>query len=276
MALFSIEDALIKQLSNEYPVSEVLMAFGLGGALVFALLLKQQGEDIVPVAIKSPAMLIRAIFELIGRLFYFLAIALTPLSSATVILQATPVLVVLGAHYYFGEAISWRRWLAVIMGLLGVLVIIRPASSDFSALSLLAVVEMIGFVGRDLASRAAPSSLHVHHLGLYGFLTVALAGALYSTFEGRGFVVPSARALLLFMLAIPVGLGAYITLMKAMRTGDVGAVTPFRYTRLIFGISLGALIFGEAITPPIIIGCCVILASGLLISLDARLTRKVV
>lgn len=164
MAAFSIEDALIKRLSKEIPISEVLIFFGLGGALIFAILLKQQDQAIIHSAVMSRAMIFRALCELIGRLFYFLAIALTPLSSATIILQATPVLVILGAHYYFREAISWRRWLAVLMGLTGVFIVVRPTSSDFSILSVLAVIGMIGFVGRDLASRAAPSTLNVYHL----------------------------------------------------------------------------------------------------------------
>lgn len=266
MAAFSIEDALIKQLSRESPISEVLVAFGLGGAASFAFLLRQDRKRIFHPALRSRAMVVRAGFELIGRLFYFLAIALTPLSSATVILQATPVLVVLGAHFYFGESIGWRRWLAVVLGLAGVLVVVRPSSADFSVLSLLAVVGMIGFAGRDLASRAAPKELDVQHLGFLGFLTVAIAGAGYSLFEARPFTTPSIEVVGLYALAIPVGLFAYTALMNAMRTGEVGAVTPFRYSRLVFGIALGAFWFNEPLGPSVLLGCAIILASGLLIS----------
>jgi len=112
-------------------------------------------------------MYVRALFEIIGRLFYVLAISLIPLSTATVIIQATPIVVVAGAAIIFGEKVGWRRWTAILLGLFGVIVIIQP-TAEF--LSILALIGMIGFAGRDLASRAAPENLSVFILGLHGFI----------------------------------------------------------------------------------------------------------
>ena len=96
-----------------------------------------------------------------------LAIALTPLSSATAILQATPIIVVLGAMAFFGETVGWRRWCAIVIGLIGVAIILRHGADDFSPLSILAVLGTLGFAGRDLASRAAPATLTTS-LGVIG------------------------------------------------------------------------------------------------------------
>jgi drug/metabolite transporter (DMT)-like permease len=92
---------------------------------------------------------------------------------------------------FFGETVGWRRWCSVVAGLIGVLIILRPAAGDFSAFSLLAVIGTLGFAGRDLASRAAPASLSTWALGLYGFLTVVVAGALFSVWDGRPFIWPT-------------------------------------------------------------------------------------
>ena len=188
-----------------------------------------------------------------------------PASTATVILQATPLVVVACAALIFGERVGWRRWTAIGLGLLGVLIILRPGTGGFSALSLLAVIGMLGFTGRDLASRAAPRSLSTAILGLYGFLALAVAGLLFSLWQRQGFVMPDPRAALLLSATVVSGIGAYSCLMKAMRTGDVSAVTPFRYTRLLICAALGIALYDETLTEGMMVGSGLIVLSGLFI-----------
>lgn len=265
MAAFAVEDAFLKFASSAMPIGQILMLFGGGGALIFALVARRNGEPLYTAAVVSLPMRIRVVFEIVGRLFYVLAITLTPLSSATAILQATPLVVVAGAALVFGERVGPRRWLAIFVGLLGVLVIIRPGGDSFSALSLLAVIGMLGFAGRDLASRAAPKSLSTAMLGLYGFLSVVVAGGLFALWDGMAFVTPQGLSALWLGGAIIAGVAAYACLMKAMRTGEVSAVTPFRYTRLLFGIGLGVTLFSERLDVPTLLGCALIVLSGLFI-----------
>ena len=137
-------------------------------------------------------MKVRALFEILGRLFYVLAIALTPLSSATVILQATPLVVVAGAALFFGETVGWRRWSAILVGMVGVLVILQPTGSSFSACRSLAVLGMLGFAGRDLASRAAPRQSGNRSAGVLRFVCIVIAGSCLSVL-GRHARVPLDR-----------------------------------------------------------------------------------
>ncbi|MEY4416973.1 MAG: hypothetical protein RIQ53_4266 [Pseudomonadota bacterium] len=270
MAAFAIEDVCVKLAARTLPVGQVLMLFGLGGMLLFAACPRGSGAPLFDAAVRAPAMRVRAVFEFIGRLFYVLAISLTPLSAATAILQATPVLVVLGASLWFGERVGWRRWLAIVAGLLGVLVVLRPAAGDFSALSMLTVVGMIGFAGRDLASRAVPAVLGTRHLGFFGFLTVTVAGAACALWDGRAPVWPTASAAAALAGGVAIGVAAYACLMKAMRTGDIATVTPFRYTRLLFGLGLGVAVFGERLDGPMLAGCAIIVGAGLMIAWEGR------
>ncbi|SCY71269.1 EamA-like transporter family protein [Paracoccus tibetensis] len=265
MAAFAVEDALVKAVSDLLPVGQILTLFGLGGAAIFAGIALRQGDALVAPDVFAPAMRIRVLFEITGRLFYVLALALIPLSTATVILQATPLVVVASAALIFGERVGWRRWTAIGLGLFGVMIILRPGTEGFSALSLLALVGMLGFAGRDLASRAAPRSLSTAILGLYGFLALAVAGLLFSVWQGAAFRWPDARAAVLLVGIVLIGIGAYSCLMKAMRTGDVSAVTPFRYTRLLFGTALGIAVFGETLTLGMLVGSGLIVLSGLFI-----------
>ncbi|MFT6683590.1 MAG: drug/metabolite transporter (DMT)-like permease [Loktanella salsilacus] len=265
MALFAVEDAFIKTAALTLPIGQVLILFGLGGVCVFAALLRLNAMTLFVPDVLSRPMRIRAVFEVTGRLFYVLAIAMIPLSAATVILQATPLVVVAGAAIVFGETVGWRRWTAIIVGLIGVIIIIQPGTDSFSALSLLAIIGMFGFAGRDLASRAAPASIGTLRLGLYGFCAVIVAGALYTLWEGAGVIRPTLLAALSLLGAVGAGVAAYASLMKAMRTGDVSAVTPFRYTRLLFGIGMGVVLFGERLTTATWAGSALIVLSGLFI-----------
>ncbi|MCR9280635.1 DMT family transporter [Roseibium algicola] len=265
MAAFALEDAFVKQAAAQLPVAEILVLFGVGGTIAFFGLATVTGEKVLNRDVFSPVMRVRFAFELVGRLFYVLALALTPLSSTTAILQATPIFVVLGASLFFGEKVGWRRWTAIFIGLVGVLIVLRPTSDSFSLLSILAVIGMLGFSGRDLASRAAPATLSTNILGFYGFLTIIIAGLVYGLWDRSAFVVPDTTALLALGTAVFCGVFAYSALMKAMRTGEIATVTPFRYSRLLFGVLLGAVWFNERIDAQMLVGCTVIVGSGLFI-----------
>ena len=265
MAFFAVEDSLIKFVTSTIPIGQILIMFGLGGALIFLLVAHFKNEKIILRDMLLLPMYVRALFEIIGRLFYVLAISLIPLSTATVIIQATPIVVVAGAAIIFGEKVGWRRWTAILLGLFGVIVIIQPTAESFSFLSILALIGMIGFAGRDLASRAAPENLSVFILGLHGFIALAFSGLIYTIWDDANFVMIDIDTIGFMVGAVVFGVAAYSCLMKAMRTGEVSAVTPFRYTRLIFGVSLGVCFFNESLNYSTVLGTILIVISGLFI-----------
>lgn len=262
MAGFAVEDMFIKAASASMPLGQILMVMAITGICVFGLMARAKGEAILPKAFFAPPMLIRSAFEVIGRLFYGLSIALTALSTTSAILQATPLLVVAAAAVIFGERVEWQRWLAVILGFVGVLIILRPGMAGFSTLSLLAVAGLIGFAGRDLATRAAPRGLSNRQLGTLGFAMLGLAGAILLARSG-GAHLPDARGFGLLAGASVFGILGYHALTGAMRMGEVSVVTPFRYTRLIFAMILAMAVFGERPDTATWIGAALVVASGI-------------
>lgn len=261
MAAFALEDMFIKAASSSVPVGEILLLFGVGGTLVFCLLTLQRGERIFNSAILSPAILWRAAFEIAGRLGFTLAIVMTPLSSASAILQATPLVVVAGAAIFFGERVGWLRWLVILIGFIGVLMIIRPGLESFEPASLFAVFGMLGFAGRDLATRAAPPVLSNRQLGIYGFFILVPTGLVMMLLSGD-VVWPDLNACAQISAATLFGVLAYYLLSVAMRTGEVSVVTPFRYTRLVFALLLGMLIFAERPDLMTLLGSLIVISSG--------------
>lgn len=262
MAGFAVEDSLLKIAAVSLPPGQVLITFGVLGTMTFAALALMAGEAPLTRAMLGRPMILRSLSEVTGRLFYMLAIALTPLSTASAILQATPLVVMVGAAVLFGESIGPRRWLAVALGFGGVLLILRPGTEGFGALSLLAIMAMLGFAGRDLATRAAPVSLSFRQLGVVGFSMLIVAGLIVLPFGGP-MAAPDGATWAGLLAAAAAGVCAYTFLTVAMRTGEVGAVTPFRYTRLIFAMVAGVAIFGETPDRWTIIGSAVIILAGI-------------
>lgn len=259
---FAVEDMFLKSAAHAIPVGLILMIFGTGGMLCFAALTLHRGEPVLHPAILTKPIAIRAVFEVMGRLFYTLAIALTPLSSASAILQATPLMVVAGAALIFGETVDWKRWAAILVGFVGVLIILRPGLEGFTPASILAVLGMIGFAGRDLATRAAPPVLSNLQLGIYGFAMMVPTGAGLLAFSG-GASVPGLTTSLQLFAATLVGVAAYYALTAAMRMGEVAVITPFRYTRLVFALVLGIAVFSENPDPMTLLGSAIIVGSGI-------------
>ena len=270
MAGFAIEDAFLKTVTKQVPVGQVLMMFGFVGLCVFAFMARRVRVSLFQAQVFTRHMLFRAIFEFFGRLFFLLALALTPISSATAILQAAPLFVVLGARIFLREKVDAKTWLAILAGLLGVMIILRPSAEDFSSMSLLAVIGTLGFVGRDLFSRAAPPTLTKEVLGFYGFTTMVIAGACFAVWDGKPFLAMQAQQFLMLSAALISGVFGYTALMIAMRTGSIAAVTPYRYSRLLFGISIGVIVFGEQLDAPMLLGCAVVIGAGLFIGWQSQ------
>lgn len=260
---FAIEDMFIKMLSGAVPVGQILMMLGIGGSLIFAIVVRLQGRALFERAMWSGPVVLRAAGEIVGTVGFVNAIVLTTLSSASAILQATPLVVTLGAAVFLSEPVGWRRWSAILIGFLGVLMIIRPGLEGFTPLSLLAVVGVLGLAVRDLATRKTTNVLSTMQLSFLGFLAIVPAGAALIAFGPDELTPMTLRSIVLMGMALAIGVVAYYGIVAAMRVGDISFVTPFRYTRLIFALILGASIFGDRPDMWTLIGAAIIVSSGI-------------
>ncbi|OUR79062.1 EamA family transporter [Alphaproteobacteria bacterium 46_93_T64] len=273
MAAFALEDMFFKAATSSIPVGEALVIFGLGGMFAFIGLTKYRGESVLHPAVLSRPILIRSICEVTGRLFFALAIALTPLSSASAVLQATPLVVAVGAIVFFRETVGLHRWGSIIVGFIGVLLILRPGVSGFEPASLFAVIATLGFAGRDLATRAASPALSNVQLGVYGFFMLTVAGFLLLMWSGQ-VIYPNPVTWMQLTATIGFGVIAYYALTGAMRTGEVSVVAPFRYTRLVFAMALGILVFAERPDNLTLLGGAIVVLSGLYTVIRERKQRR--
>ena len=264
---FAVQDGLSRYLAETYN-TPMVVAFRYWVFAAYVLILAARRPEGFRAAVHSarmPVHILRAVLLVIEIGIMIWAYTMIGLIETHAVFAACPLLIVALSGPMLGERMSLQRLIALGVGMLGVLVILRPGLDGFTPLSLLALAGMIGFAGRDLASRAAPAGLGTAILGFYGFLAIINAGAMNAIWSVTTFVRPDGHASLYLTGAVLAGICAYASLMKAMRTGEVSAVTPFRYSRLLFGIALGVVIFGESLTPAMLAGSALIVCSGLFI-----------
>jgi drug/metabolite transporter (DMT)-like permease len=260
---FAIEDMLIKLMAVALPVGQIVGMLGIGSAILIGGILMAQGQPLFTRAMWSGPILLRALGELVGTLGFVTAIALTPLSSASAILQATPLFVTLGAALFLQEKVGWRRWMAILVGFCGVLLIIRPGTDGFNWLSLFAVQGVIGLGIRDLATRRVPRETSTLQLSFLAFLVLIPTAAIMMLITGTPMAALSAQNWLYYTIALVIGVFAYYGIVAAMRLGEISFVTPFRYSRILFALVIGMGVFGENPDRLTLAGATIIVASGL-------------
>lgn len=272
---FAIEDMFIKQLTATVPLGMVLILLGTGGAIIFATLALLRGAKLISRDLLARSVLIRNTGELIGTVGFVTAIALTPLSSASAILQATPLVVTLGAALFLKEQVGWRRWSAILVGFAGVLLIIRPGFDAFEPFSLFALLGVFGLAVRDLATRTVPRAITSLQLSAYAFAITVPAGFGILAFTGDSLRMLQGLEWLMIGAALSVAVLAYSAIVAAMRMGDVSVITPFRYSRLVFALIFGVVFFNEEPDFATLAGSALIVASGIYTFWrEARLRRN--
>ena len=159
MAGFALEDSMIKLMAASLPSGQILMMLGVGGSAVFATIAFATGQRPMTLNMLRGASGVRAVSEGLAALGFVSALALVPISLVTTIIQASPIMVTLGAALFFKESVGWRRWAAIFIGMIGVLIVLRPFGQGFEPLALLALAGVTAMSARDLATRQITQSI---------------------------------------------------------------------------------------------------------------------
>ena len=269
MVGFAIEDAVIKQLSADWPISQVLFLVGITGCLPFVFYAKLKGYRLLDKKLLEPKFLIRTACELVGGIAFVSAFIFGSLSASSVILQATPLAVAIGGVVYLKQSVSTKQWLTIGIGLAGVLVIIQPGTETFAFSSLLAVISVVFLAIRDLITRSMERSVEPTVIAFWAFFAFSVAGIVTSPLF-NSYASLALNHVALLALSTVAGATAYVFIVLATRGGNVATVGTFRYTRLFFALIIAVALFGEQITLPTIIGSLLIVSSGVVMLRDAR------
>lgn len=262
MVAFTLNDAFMKGLSGDIPLFQAIFLRGIGTVAFLSALAYFTGQMQWAFGRRNWLMIaVRTGAEVGGTFFFLSALFLMPIANVTAVLQALPLTVALGAALFLNEPLGWRRLSAVIVGLVGVLLIVRPGTDGFSIYSLYALGAVICVTVRDLAVRRIDCDVPSIMIGLVAAAAVLATGAIVTA--GQDWVSvdgPTIWKLLGAMICIIFG---YVFSVTAMRHGEVSFVAPFRYTSLVAALIVGWFAFGDWPAPLTFLGAAIVVGMGL-------------
>jgi drug/metabolite transporter (DMT)-like permease len=262
MAGFTINDAMVKYVSADLNTGQIMLIRGALTTVMIVVVALHMGALQPLRTLRNPQIMLRTVSEIIASITYVSALSLMPLPNASAILQALPLAVTMGAALFLGEPVGWRRWSAILVGFLGVLVIIRPGPDGFSLASLLVVICVFTAAARDLFTKLIDPKIPSLFISTLSSISVTIAGALLVVPSGGWRPVSLGNFGALAFGAVMLFAG-YQTIIMAMRTGEISFIAPFRYTSLIWAILLGIFLLAELPDFWMLTGAAIVIAAGL-------------
>jgi len=191
-----------------------------------------------------------------------IALRFSPLATVSALMQSLPLVLTLMAVVFLREPLRWRRSIALIVGFLGVLVIIRPGLDTFDFFAAFTLLGVLGMAIRDLGTRIMPAGISTPILGFWGAVSIVLTGIGMILISGA-VIMPTREAWLFLIGLIIFGCFGTLAVAMAMRLGEVSLISPFRFIRVVFGVGVAVLILGESVEAPVIIGATMVVGAGL-------------
>ncbi|WP_443642058.1 DMT family transporter [Candidatus Njordibacter sp. Uisw_039] len=263
MAGFTIEDAFIKQLSSTISIGQILITIGLCSSVFFAIVALTSGHSLLSSNLWTRATLTRMFAEAIAAVAFVTSLSLVPISTVAAVFQITPLTITMGAALFLGERVGWRRWLAVFVGFIGVLLIIRPGFGGFNPSVLWVLVAVLGVAVRDLVTRVIPFNVESSIISFQAFSSIVIAGTIILLVSPQDIAPIADKELVYLGCTIVFSISGYYAIVSAMRVGNASVVASFRYSRLIFSLLVGVFIFNESVDMLTLIGSVIIIGSGL-------------
>jgi len=284
MAGFTFNDAMIKGLDGALPATQVIAVRGvmlIGLIMGWFAVRARSVAGAVPVlqatrrAVREPLVLARSGCETLATVAFLIALTQLPFAVISAMLQSMPLLVTAGAALFLSERVGWRRWLAILAGLVGVLIILRPGGAAFadSAL-LLAVACVLLSAGRDLCTRRIPVDVPSVGVTMVSVVLMTACSLVWCTATGAWSAMSAAQLGLMAGAALFLFAGMQ-GIVLAMRSGEVSAVMPYRYTGLVWAVVIGWLLFAEVPDVWTLVGAGVVVGTGLYaFARERRLARQ--
>jgi drug/metabolite transporter (DMT)-like permease len=273
MAAFTINDTFMKSVTTTLPLYQTITLRGLIAVAGLGLLVILTRAYRFRLNRRDGwLILLRSLADVAATILFLEALLRMPLANLSAILQALPLFITLAAALVYGDKIGWRRMTAILVGLIGVLIIIRPGTEGFDRWALLGIASVACVVVRDLSVRPIQGELPSALVALGAAVAVTTMGVIGAGLQG---VAPmslgEAGKVLGAGLFLIVG---YLTSVMAMRNGDIGLVAPFRYTSLLWAIGLGFLVFGNLPDGWTLFGATIVVGAGIFTLLRERRLRR--
>jgi len=260
--LLTMNDGVVKWLSGDYQVGQILAIRGAAAVILITCVLCWRREFNIFQVRYPKIQLLRAVLMIASTFLFVNGLRLMPLADTVAIAFVGPIFVTALAPVLLSEKVGWRRWTAVLVGFIGVLIILRPGGGALNWAALLPAGAALCGACRDLLTRGISQGEASGTTLFYSTLGVALAGAVMAPF---GWQTPDLADLGLFALAGLLLSVAHFLHIETFRFAEAAVVTPFKYSALLWAMAIGYLAWGDIPDHRTFLGAALLVASGLYI-----------
>jgi drug/metabolite transporter (DMT)-like permease len=261
--LLTCHDGISKWMTGNFHVGEVLLYRSIVPVCILAVVLFRAGGTAAFRPRFPAANFTRAVLAAITSFAVVAAYAVMPLADALAIIFASPIIVTALSVPFLGETVGWRRWSAVLVGFLGVVVMINPGSDVFQMGALIALLAAIASATRDVVTRRLGSGDSTTNILFYTTSVTALVGLVMTLVDSSG--LPTVVECGWFVAAGLLVTSAHWLLIKALQLAQASVVAPLRYLAIVYGAIIGFLVFDEVPGNMQLIGAAIVVSAGIYI-----------
>lgn len=271
-SVFILNDAIVKTVLARVPMAQMVVVRGVMAIALIAFVAWRMGALVRLDQTFRGWVGLRAGCEGVATFLYLAALYHLPLANATAIHMSSPLFIAVLALVFLGEQVDRRRWLAIGVGFLGVLLVIQPSADGFNVYAWLCVVATLIYAGRDLMTRKIPVGVPSIVVTLATASVVVAMAAVALVYQGWTPMQWSDVGLL--AIASVCLASAYHAVIASVRRGEVSVVAPFRYVGLLWAVVLGALVWGDVPNTLAWTGIGLLVGAGLYMIHQQRAPRR--
>ncbi len=271
VGLFAINDALGKWLVKDYGVGQLMMLRSIGAVIVLAPMMLTLRINLIDTR-RAPLQAVRIVVAAVDTFAFYYATRFMPLADVMTFYMATPLIVTALSAPLLGEKVERFRWIAVLIGFVGVIIALRPSPQMFSFIAPLALFGAIMFALSQTITREL-RGIHWAPLVLWQFVGSGLIGA---TTVPWAWTTPSLFDLGLMALVGAVSMLCFIFIVQALAMARAAVLAPLQYSAILWAALMGWLVWRDAPTLPILVGNAVIIGSGLYVAARGKMVGAAV
>ena len=258
--LFCCNDALGKWLLGTYSVWQMLAIRSFAAMLLLSPLIWREGRAVFA-APRPWLQIVRVLLSVGESIMFFIAVTYLPLADTVTFYLAAPIYVTAFSALFLKEHVGWRRWSAVVVGFIGVMIALRPSAATLTLPALIAIMGSFCFAVFLIITRMLRGTSDAVMVGgqFGAMLLVSGAAAPF------GWITPSAVDFGLLMVLGVVAMTAFACVNRSLKLSAASIVVPYQYTMIVWAVALGWLVFGDVPDGFTIGGAAIIIAAGLYI-----------
>lgn len=259
--MFALNDAMGKWLVENYSVGQVLVIRSIGAFIILGPMIARQGLAPLTRVERPGLQVLRVVLATADTAFFYAAVAYLPLADVMTFYMAGPIYIAALSHFFLGEKVGWRRWLAIVLGFCGVVIALRPSTASLSWPSLFAVVGSLSFAISLILSRKLRATSDTTLVTWQTVGALVMGGVLAASDWRPASAVDWSAMLLLGVVAC----AAHLMITRALKLAPASLLAPLQYTLLIWAVVFGVAFFGDYPDAQILFGSAVIVVAGLFI-----------